>query len=110
MARCVLRVLPSRCDREALLLRRDSPVTYASAAKTPLLVVIGLRDTRAPYVQAIEFYTALAENGAETRLLVDSQSGHGPGDPKGIVIWMQATVGWFAAHGGPALPGATLPN
>lgn len=92
------------------LLSRESPVTYARAAHTPLLVMIGLLDTRAPYVQAIEFYKAVAESGAEARLLADAQAGHGPGDPKGIMVWAQAMVGWFAAHGGPALPGAALPK
>jgi dipeptidyl aminopeptidase/acylaminoacyl peptidase len=92
------------------LLLRDSPVTYAGAAHTPLLVMIGLLDTRAPYVQAIEFYKAVAESGTEARLLADAQAGHGPGDPKGTLLWQQATVGWFAAHGGPAIPGAALPK
>jgi dipeptidyl aminopeptidase/acylaminoacyl peptidase len=92
------------------LLARDSPVTYARAARTPLLVEIGLLDTRAPYVQAIEFYKAVAESGTEARLLADAQAGHGPNDPAGIIQWMQAMLGWFAAHGGPALPGAALPN
>ena len=92
------------------LLARDSPVTYARAARTPLLVEIGLLDTRAPYVQAIEFYKAVAEAGTEARLLADAQAGHGPNDPNGIIQWQQAMLGWFAAHGGPALPGAVLPN
>jgi len=92
------------------LLSRDSPITYAGATRTPLLVMIGLLDTRAPYVQGIEFYKAVAESGAETRLLADAQAGHGPSDPKGVLAWNQAIVGWFAAHGGPALPGAELPK
>lgn len=99
-------------DRPALdpaRLSRDSPITYAAAVRTPLLVIIGLLDTRAPYVQAIEFYKAVAEAGTETRLLADAEAGHGPGDPRGAILWMQATLGWFAAHGGPAVPGAVLP-
>jgi len=73
-------------------------------------LAVGLLDTRAPYVQAIELYKAVAENGTEARLLADAQAGHGPGDPRGVVVWQQAIVGWFAAHGGPALPGAALPK
>lgn len=94
----------------AALLARDSPITYASATRTPLLIQIGLRDLRAPYVQAIEFYKAVAEAGSEVRLLADSEAGHGPDDPKGVLQWQQAALGWFAAHGGPALPGAALPR
>ena len=100
----------ARPARDPRLLSRDSPITYAGAAHTPLLVIIGLQDTRAPYVQAIEFYKAVAENGTEARLLADAQAGHGPGDPRGVLQWQQATAGWFAAHGGPALPGAALPK
>jgi dipeptidyl aminopeptidase/acylaminoacyl peptidase len=92
------------------LMSRDSPVTYAGATRTPLLVMIGLLDTRAPYVQAVEFYKAVAESGTEARLLADAQAGHGPGDPKGALAWQSAIVAWFAAHGGPALPGAELPK
>ncbi len=100
----------ARPAREAALLARESPITYAGAAHTPLLVEIGLLDTRAPYVQAIEFYKAVAETGTEARLLVDAQSGHGPDDPRGVLQWQQAMFGWFAAHGGPAIPGAVLPK
>ena len=100
----------ARPTLDPALLSRESPITYAGAAHTPLLVIIGLLDTRAPYVQAIEFYKVVAENGTEARLLVDAEAGHGPGDPKGILQWQQATLGWFAAHGGPALPGAVLPK
>jgi dipeptidyl aminopeptidase/acylaminoacyl peptidase len=96
--------------RDPALLARNSPLTYASAIRTPLLLQIGLRDTRAPYQQAIEFYKAVLEAGGEVRLLADAEAGHGPEDPKGALLWQQALLGWFATHGGPALPGATLPN
>lgn len=96
--------------RDPALLARDSPVTYAGAVRTPVLVQIGLRDLRAPYMQAIEFYKVVAEAGGEARLLVDTEAGHGPEDPRGGLQWQQALLGWFASHGGPALPGAALPN
>jgi dipeptidyl aminopeptidase/acylaminoacyl peptidase len=96
--------------RNPALLAHDSPLTYASANKTPLLLEIGLRDTRVPYVQAIEFYKTLLEAGSEVRLFADAEAGHGPDDPKGVIAWQAATLGWIAAHGGPQLPGAALPK
>lgn len=100
-------------DKPALdqaLLARESPITYAKDEHTPLLVMIGLGDKRAPYVQAIEFFKAVAENGTETRLFADDLAGHGPNDPKGAILWLQATVGWLVQHGAPAIPGAVMPR
>jgi dipeptidyl aminopeptidase/acylaminoacyl peptidase len=100
-------------DKPALdqaLLARESPITYAKDEHTPLLVMIGLRDTRAPYVQAIEFFKTVAENGTETRLFADDLAGHGPADPKGAILWLQATVAWLVQHGAPAIPGAVMPQ
>jgi dipeptidyl aminopeptidase/acylaminoacyl peptidase len=91
------------------LLAQQSPLSYVSQERTPLLLVIGLRDTRAPYVQAIEFYKALAESGAPVRLLADPLAGHGPDDPQGFLEWWSATAAWFARYGGLALPDAKLP-
>ncbi|HET9626467.1 MAG TPA: prolyl oligopeptidase family serine peptidase [Kofleriaceae bacterium] len=95
---------------DAARLARDSPLSYARGNRTPLLLQIGLRDTRAPYVQTIELYKALVEAGSEVRLLADAEAGHGPDDLRGALQWQAAALAWFAAHGGPALPGAVLPK
>lgn len=92
------------------LLSRESPLSYAANEHTPMLVIIGLRDTRAPYPQAIEFYKTVAENGGETQLLADTQSGHGPDDPQGVMLWFRATLAWLVQHGAPPLPGAAMPK
>ena len=92
------------------LLASQSPLTYAADEHTPLLIMIGLRDTRAPYPQSIEFYKTLAENGADTQLLADSLAGHGPGDPQGVVLWWQATLAWFVQHGAPPIAGVEMPK
>jgi dipeptidyl aminopeptidase/acylaminoacyl peptidase len=92
------------------LLAKESPITFASNDTTPTLVQIGLLDTRAPYAQAIEFYKAVAENGTETRLMADSKAGHGPNDPRGLVLWLQATAAWFVQHGAPAISDAVMPK
>lgn len=90
-------------------LAEQSPVSYASDMHTPLLIIIGLADTQAPYTQAIEFYKVLRERGAPARLLADPNSGHGPGDPEGAIAWSGATMAWIAEHGGIAIPDAKLP-
>jgi dipeptidyl aminopeptidase/acylaminoacyl peptidase len=91
------------------LLEQQSPLTYAAAERTPLLLVIGLRDTRAPYVQGIEFYKALLDYGAPVKLIADPLAGHGPNDPQGFNAWWSATLAWFARYGGLQLPDARLP-
>lgn len=93
----------------AAMLDEQSPQTYVAHMHTPLLLVIGLQDTRAPSAQAIEFYKTLAERGAPVALLADSQSGHGPGDAQSAALWLAATMGWIVSHGGPPVPDATLP-
>jgi len=91
-------------------LAAQSPLTYASAERTPLLVIIGLHDTRAPYPQAIEFYKAVLENGGTAKLLADPLAGHGPDDPQGNVAWYSATFGWLSQYGAPTIPDAVLPK
>ena len=92
------------------LLAQQSPQSYVAQERTPLLLIIGLRDTRAPYVAAIEFYKALLENGAPVQLLADPLAGHGPGDPQGFIDWWSAAAAWFARYGGLAIPDAKLPS
>jgi dipeptidyl aminopeptidase/acylaminoacyl peptidase len=91
------------------LLAQQSPQHYVTQERTPLLLIVGLRDTRAPYVQGIEFYKALAENGAPVRMLADPKSGHGPADPQGGMAWWGATAAWLARYGGIPIPDAKLP-
>lgn len=92
------------------LLTEQSPLSFAAQEKTPLLIMAGLVDTRAPYVQSIEFYKVLAEDGAPVRMLVDPIAGHGPDDPVGTMAWFSATAAWIAEHGGIAIPDAKLPR
>lgn len=95
-------------DNSALL-ETQSPVHYAGQMNTPLLIISGLQDARAPYPQALEFYKALLDNGKDARMLVFPKAGHGPSDPLGVLDYEAHTVGWLAAHGGIAIPGAILP-
>lgn len=105
----VRRFFGQKPTTDPALLAQQSPQNYVAQERTPLLLVIGLRDTRAPYVAAIEFYKALLENGAPVRLLADPLAGHGPDDPQGFMDWWSATIAWFARYGGLALPDGRLP-
>jgi dipeptidyl aminopeptidase/acylaminoacyl peptidase len=75
-----------------------------------LLIIIGLRDTRAPYPASIAFYKTLVEDGAPAGLLADPLAGHGPANPKEILAWDAATFGWLARYGAPAIADAVLPT
>jgi len=56
--------------------RKNSPLTYASRVKTPVLIVHGERDLRVPVSQAFEFYSALKHCGAEVTLVVYPREYH----------------------------------
>jgi dipeptidyl aminopeptidase/acylaminoacyl peptidase len=105
----VRRFFGERPATDPELLASQSPLTFARAERTPLLIIIGLRDARAPYPAAIEFYKTVAENGAPARLLADPLAGHGPDDPNGVLAWQAATFGWLSKHGAPRIPDAVLP-
>ncbi len=85
-------------------------MTYAAAERAPLLTIIGLRDTRAPYPASIAFYKTALEDGAPVGLLADPSAGHFSGDPRGIIAWYSATFAWLAQHGVPAIPDVVLPK
>ena len=106
----VRRFFGAKPSLDQALLSRESPITYANDERTPLLVMIGLLDTRAPYAQAIEFFNTVAENGTETRLFADDKAGHGPDDPRGFILWQQANIAWLVQHGAPPIPGAVMPK
>ncbi|MBV9646002.1 MAG: S9 family peptidase [Candidatus Eremiobacteraeota bacterium] len=92
-------------DNEARM-DAQSPVTAARDLQTPLLLMAGLRDTRAPYPQTIAFYRRLVEYGKTVSLLAYPSDGHGPSTPRSQSDWFKHIAGWFEAHGGPAVPGA----
>lgn len=98
---------PARDNRVAL--ESQSPLKYANNVRTPVMIIADMRDTRAPYPQAIEYYKVLNEQGKDVRLLAYSNGGHGPSDPLGILDWSLHIAGWFSAHGGPRLPGELRP-
>jgi dipeptidyl aminopeptidase/acylaminoacyl peptidase len=57
---------------------RFSPVMYASAVTTPLLILHGAEDKRVPTYQGREFYLALAARGKTVRMVTYPSSPHWP--------------------------------
>ena len=99
--------LATAADRDKL--RAQSPTTFGDALHTPLLLMAGLHDAQAPYPQTIAFYHTLHEGGKNVRMLVYPDAGHGPSDTTGYLDYLAHIAGWFAAHGGPRVPGAMRP-
>lgn len=56
---------------------RNSPISYASGIRTPLLILHGEEDTNVPLGQAIHFHRALRRFGAEHEFVVYPREGHG---------------------------------
>ena len=57
--------------------RMNSPLTYASRVRTPILIVHGERDLRVPVSQAYQFYSALKHYGAPVKLVIYPREPHG---------------------------------
>ncbi len=58
------------------LLRKYSPVTYASKDDPPFLIVQGAKDTTVPLSQSESLYNALKQAGAAVDLVVVKNAGH----------------------------------
>jgi dipeptidyl aminopeptidase/acylaminoacyl peptidase len=77
---------------------RDSPVTYARAAKTPTLFLHGESDDRCPVEQGYMMYRALQDNGAPTEMVVYPRERHGFIEPRHIADRARRVIDWFRAH------------
>ena len=80
---------------------RCSPLTYAEAVNTPLLLIHGERDYRCPPEQSEQFFTALKQRGKEVEFLRFTETDHGlsrTGPPLQRVARLEAIVDWFDRH------------
>lgn len=78
--------------------RRCSPLTYADAVKTPVLLTHGERDYRCPIEQAEQFFTALIQRGTTVEFMRFTEVDHGlsrGGPPRQRVARLEAIVDWF---------------
>lgn len=89
--------------------RRNSPLTYADAVVTPLLLIHGERDYRCPPEQSEQFFSALKQLGKEVEFLRFTEADHGlsrTGPPLQRVARLEAIVDWFDRHLKQSLSGA----
>lgn len=77
---------------------RNSPVTYASGVKTPVLIVHGEKDQRVPLSQAYEYYMALKHYGANVRMVVYPREYHGIREYAHQADVMNRVLTWFFEH------------
>ena len=60
----------------AALWKEQSPLTFASQLKTPMLVTVGEKDYRVPMNNAFELWTALQRQNVPSRLIVFPEANH----------------------------------
>ncbi|MGB8951088.1 MAG: S9 family peptidase [Candidatus Aminicenantales bacterium] len=77
---------------------KNSPVTYASQAKTPVLIVHGERDFRVPISQGFEFYAALKHYGVPVEMVIYPREGHGVREYIHQLDVIQKVLAWFKKH------------
>jgi len=73
-----------------------SPATDVARVRTPLLLLHGDHET----AEAIAWYTALREHGAEAELVFYRGEGHVPTRPENRADVVARSVAWFQAHAG----------
>ena len=80
-----------------------SPLKYAANVKTPTLFIHSDQDYRCPLEQGLQMYTALIEQGVETRLCLFHGENHElsrSGKPKHRIRRLQEITDWFARFSG----------
>jgi dipeptidyl aminopeptidase/acylaminoacyl peptidase len=80
------------------LYERESPVTWARAAKTPVLFLHGDRDQRCPLPQGLMMHRALQDNGVKTEMVIYPREGHAFTEPRHIIDRARRIVAWFQEH------------
>ncbi len=77
-------------------LDRWSPVRYAHAMTTPMLVTHGERDYRVPIGQGIELYSILKAKGVPARLVYFPDENHWILKPRNSLLWHREVFAWLA--------------
>jgi len=75
-----------------------NPVNHVTKWKTPNLVIHGEKDYRIPYSQSLAAFTALQQQGVESKLLVFPDENHWILKPKNSIQWHQTVFEWVGKH------------
>ncbi|MFN8586742.1 MAG: S9 family peptidase [Candidatus Eisenbacteria bacterium] len=78
--------------------RQQSPITFATKAKAPTLVMAHMEDFRVPPAQAMSLYRALQDNGVETQFIGFPGRTHNPGDPVNQRERTKLWIEWVRRH------------
>jgi len=84
----------------------QSPLKYAPAMKTPLLIVHSDQDYRCPIEQAMQLFTVLKAQGVETKLVWMKNENHEltrAGKPQARIKNLIEIINWFNTKSGKAL-------
>jgi dipeptidyl aminopeptidase/acylaminoacyl peptidase len=73
----------------------ESPITYAGAIRTPLLIISDTGDQRVPIAQSYALYHALKDRGRTVKFVAFPRSGHFPTDPVGRESVIRIWADWF---------------
>lgn len=79
-----------------------NPVNHVAKWKTPTLVIHGEKDYRIPYSQSLAAFTALQQQGVESKLLVFPDENHWILKPKNSIQWHQTVFKWVGKYLKPA--------
>lgn len=98
---CALGSLPEEKLSEQPKLWDRSPISRASRAVTPTLIMQSEEDYRCPITEGLSLYAALRSAGVETRLVLFRSEGHElsrSGMPLNRVTRLEELVGWLSKH------------
>jgi dipeptidyl aminopeptidase/acylaminoacyl peptidase len=75
-----------------------NPVNHVAKWKTPTLVIHGEKDYRIPYSQSLAAFTALQQQGVESKLLVFPDENHWVLKPKNSIQWHRTLFDWVGKY------------
>jgi dipeptidyl aminopeptidase/acylaminoacyl peptidase len=75
-----------------------NPVNHVAKWKTPTLVIHGEKDYRIPYAQSLAAFTALQQQGVESKLLVFPDENHWVLKPKNSIQWHRTVFDWVGKY------------
>jgi dipeptidyl aminopeptidase/acylaminoacyl peptidase len=78
--------------------RAQSPITYASQTRCPVLIISDVGDVRVPVAQSFAMYRALRDNHIPVRFVGIPVDGHFPTDPVRRHDVLALWVSWFDEH------------
>ena len=78
----------------------QSPSAFATAMRTPTLVVHGAKDYRVPDQQGLAYYNTLKAKGVDARLLWFPDENHWVVQPRNAKLWYAEFFAWLKEQGG----------